>query len=192
MTESTWSAVEGMAAARASRVAVIGASGYGGLQTLRLLQGHPALSVTFLGGERSAGQRWSSVCSFLPLPDDPLVESADPDRIAEVADFAVLSLPNGLACRMAPELIASKPYLGPPVDVWALGALMYELVHNKIAFRGESMAQLHIRIRKAAHAPFAPETSSKAKKSISVSFGSSSPFTYQSTGLALGAEATAG
>ena len=27
-------------------------------------------SVTFLGGERSAGQRWSSVCSFLPLPDD--------------------------------------------------------------------------------------------------------------------------
>ena len=106
MTESSWSAVEGMAAAKASRVAVIGASGYGGLQTLRLLQGHPALSVTFLGGERSAGQRWSSVCSFLPLPDDPLVESADPDRIAEAADFAVLSLPNGLACRMAPELIA--------------------------------------------------------------------------------------
>ena len=34
------------------------------------------------------------------------MESADPDRIAEVADFAVLSLPNGLACRMAPELIA--------------------------------------------------------------------------------------
>ena len=106
MTGSTWSAVEGMATAKASRVAVIGASGYGGLQTIRLLQGHPALSVTFLGGERSAGQRWSSVCSFLPLPDDPLVQSADPDRIAEAADFAVLSLPNGLACRMAPELIA--------------------------------------------------------------------------------------
>ena len=62
--------------------------------------------MTFLGGERSAGQRWSAVCPFLPLPDDPLVESADPDRIAEVADFAVLSLPNGVAARLAPELIA--------------------------------------------------------------------------------------
>ena len=90
----------------ASRVAVIGASGYGGLQTLRLLLDHPSLSVTFLGGERSAGQRWSAVCPFLPLPDDPLVESADPDRIAEVADFAVLSLPNGVAARLAPDLIA--------------------------------------------------------------------------------------
>ena len=105
MAGSNWSAVEGMAAAKTSRVAVIGASGYGGLQTIRLLQGHPSFSVTFLGGERSAGQRWSSVCSFLPLPDDPRIESADPDRIAEAADFAVLSLPNGLACQMAPQLI---------------------------------------------------------------------------------------
>lgn len=69
----------------------------------------------------------------------------------------------GSPAYMAPELIANKPYFGPPVDCWALGALLYELVHNKIAFRGESMAQLHIRIRKAAHSPFAPETSSKAK-----------------------------
>ena len=105
MAGSKWSAVEGMAAANASRVAVIGASGYGGFQTIRLLQGHPSLSVSFLGGERSTGQRWSSVCSFLPLPDDPRIESADPDRIAEAADFAVLSLPNGLACQMAPQLI---------------------------------------------------------------------------------------
>ena len=69
----------------------------------------------------------------------------------------------GSPAYMAPELIANKPYLGPPVDCWALGTLMYELIHNKIAFRGESMGQLHNRIRKAAHAPFAPEISSKAK-----------------------------
>ena len=94
-----------MATVKGGRVAVIGASGYGGLQTIRLLQGHPGLSVSFLGGERSAGQRWSSVCSFLPLPDDPKVESADPDRIAACSDFAVLSLPNGLACQLAPQLL---------------------------------------------------------------------------------------
>ena len=94
-----------MAGGGQGRVAVIGASGYGGLQTIRLLQDHPSLTVTFLGGERSAGRRWSSICSFLPLPDDPVVQSADAERIAAAADYAVLSLPNGLACQLAPELL---------------------------------------------------------------------------------------
>lgn len=87
------------------RVAVVGASGYGGLQTLRILQRHPQFEVTFLGGERSAGKRWSELCSFLPLVDDPVVETPDPAKIAAAADFAVLSLPNGLASDMVPELL---------------------------------------------------------------------------------------
>lgn len=78
----------------AGRVAVIGASGYGGLQTLRLLQRHPNFAVTFLGGERSAGKRWSEICPFLPLLDDPFVEAPSAEAIAESADFAVLSLPT--------------------------------------------------------------------------------------------------
>ncbi|NCV91747.1 MAG: N-acetyl-gamma-glutamyl-phosphate reductase [Synechococcaceae bacterium WB7_3xG_012] len=87
------------------RVAVIGASGYGGLQTLRLLQGHPELTVSFLGGERSSGKRWSQLTPFLPLPGDPVVQNPEVDAIAEAADFAVLSLPNGLASRLAPALL---------------------------------------------------------------------------------------
>jgi N-acetyl-gamma-glutamyl-phosphate reductase len=88
------------------RVAVIGASGYGGLQTLRLLQGHPSLEVTFLGGERSSGRRWSELAPFLPLAGDPQVRSPEPDAIAAAADLAVLSLPNGLAARLVPALLA--------------------------------------------------------------------------------------
>ncbi|MEB3233985.1 MAG: N-acetyl-gamma-glutamyl-phosphate reductase [Cyanobacteriota bacterium] len=87
------------------RVAVIGASGYGGLQTLRLLQQHPQLRVTFLGGERSSGKRWSELNPFLPLPGDPVVQSPDPDAIAAAADLAVLSLPNGLAAQLVPPLL---------------------------------------------------------------------------------------
>ena len=87
------------------RVAVIGASGYGGLQTLRLLQGHPGLEVSFLGGERSSGKRWSELTPFLPLPGDPVVQTPDPEAIAAAADFAVLSLPNGLAAQMVPPLL---------------------------------------------------------------------------------------
>jgi N-acetyl-gamma-glutamyl-phosphate reductase len=89
----------------AHRVGVIGASGYGGLQTLRLLQDHPQLTVTFLGGERTAGKRWSELAPFLPLPGDPIVQVPDPDTIAAAADLVVLSLPNGLASSLVPELL---------------------------------------------------------------------------------------
>ena len=87
------------------RVAVIGASGYGGLQTLRLLHQHPALDISFLGGERSSGKRWSELVPFLPLAGDPVVQTPDPDAIAAAADFAVLSLPNGLAAQLVPPLL---------------------------------------------------------------------------------------
>jgi N-acetyl-gamma-glutamyl-phosphate reductase len=87
------------------RIAVIGASGYGGLQTLRLLQGHPHFRVTFLGGERSSGRRWAELVPFLPLEGDPIVRDPDPAAIAAEADIAVLSLPNGLAARLAPPLL---------------------------------------------------------------------------------------
>ena len=87
------------------RVAVIGASGYGGLQTLRLLLGHPQFEIAFLGGERSSGKRWSELVPFLPLPRDLVVSSPDPDAIAAAADLAVLSLPNGLASQLVPPLL---------------------------------------------------------------------------------------
>jgi N-acetyl-gamma-glutamyl-phosphate reductase len=87
------------------RVAVIGASGYGGLQTIRLLRDHPSLTVTMLCGERSAGQRWHTIAPFLDLEGDPTVQPPDPARIAEAADFAVLSLPNGIASGLVPQLL---------------------------------------------------------------------------------------
>ena len=42
----------------------------------------------------------------------------------------------GSAQYMAPELHASAGdgYLGPPVDMWALGAMLYEMLHGKPAF----------------------------------------------------------
>lgn len=89
----------------AQRLAVVGATGYGGLQTLRLLDRHRHWRVTYLGGERSSGKRWSELVPFLPLEGDPVVQSPDPDAIAAAADFALLSLPNGLASQLVPALL---------------------------------------------------------------------------------------
>ncbi|MEB3321394.1 MAG: N-acetyl-gamma-glutamyl-phosphate reductase, partial [Synechococcaceae cyanobacterium] len=55
--------------------------------------------------ERSRGRRWSELAPFLPLAPDRTVERPDPAAIAAAADLAVLSLPNGLAARLVPELL---------------------------------------------------------------------------------------
>ena len=78
----------------------------------------------------------------------------------------VCGSPAYMAPELAPEIAAGKPYLGPPVDVWALGCFLYELVHNKVAFRGDSIAALNSRIRKGDHTPFNPGTSSKIKHAV--------------------------
>lgn len=93
-----------------------------------------------------------------------------------VVDFGFAGMTDGPSGRlrtvcgspayMSPELLAGKPYLGPPVDVWALGCFFYELVHNKMAFRGESIAQLNMRIRKGNHTPFHPGTSNQVKHAV--------------------------
>ncbi len=105
MDSTAFSNTETSSHGSAKRVAIVGASGYGGLQTVRLLKNHPYFRITFLGGERSSGRRWNEVCPFLPLQNNPLIESAEPDKISREADFAILSLPNGMASQLVPELI---------------------------------------------------------------------------------------
>ena len=87
------------------RVAVIGASGYGGLQTVRLIHSHPHLRVTFLGGHGSVGSHWRELAPFLEAGPDLHVAQPDPDTIAAAADLVVLSLPNGRASTLAPALL---------------------------------------------------------------------------------------
>ncbi|WP_320674684.1 N-acetyl-gamma-glutamyl-phosphate reductase [Prochlorococcus sp. MIT 1341] len=90
------------------RVAVIGASGYGGLQTIRLLQDHPKFRVSFLGGKRSSGKSWNQFFPFLPLDEHLTIQDPNPQKIAEAADYAVLSLPNGESSQLVPKLLEHK------------------------------------------------------------------------------------
>ena len=144
------------------RVAVVGASGYGGMQTLRLLQDHPHFKVSYLGGERSAGKRWSDLTPFLPIGDDLVVQAPDVDAIAAVADAAVLSLPHGLASAMAPALVErgvrvvdlSADYRFPSLSQWAStysseaaqhprsdDAFCAEAVYGLVEWAGDALAK---------------------------------------------------
>ena len=87
-------------------VGIVGASGYGGVQLVRLLRDHPEVELVYLGGESSAGKSFSDLYPHLAHLVNLPIEPVDPEIIASRCEVVFLSLPNGLAYQMAPTLIA--------------------------------------------------------------------------------------
>jgi N-acetyl-gamma-glutamyl-phosphate reductase len=87
------------------RAGIVGASGYGGIQLVRLLLEHPNVEISYLGGDSTAGQSFSDIYPHVGHCLQQKVEAVDVDRIAEVCDVVFLTLPNGIACKLAPPLL---------------------------------------------------------------------------------------
>jgi N-acetyl-gamma-glutamyl-phosphate reductase len=87
-------------------VGVVGASGYGGVQLVRMLQDHPHTKITYLGGDSSAGKKFDSLYPHLGSFIDLTIQPIDLDLIADNCQVVFLSLPNNLAYDMAPKLLA--------------------------------------------------------------------------------------
>jgi N-acetyl-gamma-glutamyl-phosphate reductase len=86
-------------------VGIVGASGYGGVQLVRLLMDHPYLELAYLGGDSSVGQSFSDLYPYLGHQVQQEIEPIDLEAIASRCQVVFLSLPNGLACKMAPTLL---------------------------------------------------------------------------------------
>jgi N-acetyl-gamma-glutamyl-phosphate reductase len=86
-------------------VGIIGASGYGGVQLVKLLLEHPNVEIVYLGGKGSAGKPYGEIYPHLGHRIKLAVEEIDLDAIAARCQVVFLGLPNGLACEMAPTLI---------------------------------------------------------------------------------------
>jgi len=78
------------------KIGIVGVSGYGGSELLRLVAGHPAFELAYVGGESTAGQ--SLAQRFPALAGHPAgkltIESFAPERIAGI-DLLFASLPTG-------------------------------------------------------------------------------------------------
>lgn len=87
-------------------VGIVGASGYGGVQLVRLLLEHPRVRVTHLAGHSSAGRKFGDLYPHLGGFLDLTIQEIDPEAIARACRTVFLALPNGIACSLAPELLA--------------------------------------------------------------------------------------
>lgn len=95
-------------------VGIAGASGYGGGELLRLLMGHPKVSVRRLSAESNAGERLSSL--FPHLPDFGILEKTSDVSSWNDLDILFTALPAGMSSRIVSTLPTPHPVvidLGP-------------------------------------------------------------------------------
>src|SRR6202048_3521664 len=86
------------------RIGVVGVSGYGGGEILRLCAQHPAVQVVYAAGESSAGQRLGSRYPGLGgALSDLTIQGFDPRHLPDL-DLLFLSLPTGDSRNAAPLL----------------------------------------------------------------------------------------
>ena len=86
-------------------VAIVGASGYGGMQAVNLLKDNKNYKITYLGGYKSSGSKWNDNFPFIHINSDPLIEKISIENIADKAKIALLCLPNGLSSTLTRGLL---------------------------------------------------------------------------------------
>ncbi len=87
------------------RVAVVGATGYTGLELLRFLGGHPQVEVTCVTSRKEAGKPLKEIFPFLTYYRDLILIEPSVDEIAIRAEVAFLAVPHGAAAEMAASLL---------------------------------------------------------------------------------------
>jgi N-acetyl-gamma-glutamyl-phosphate reductase len=113
------------------RVAVIGASGYAGAEVVRLISGHPHVTLTLLTSRQYAGQSYDNVFPAFTGRIDLSCETFSSDDAIQMADIFFLALPHKASMRIAaPLLEAGKKVIDLSADFRFKNQAMYETYYQ--------------------------------------------------------------
>ncbi len=87
------------------KVAVVGATGYTGLELVRILSSHPVVEVSVVTSESYAGKAYSEVFPGMRGICDLELEPFDPASVAERAQLAFVCLPHGSSMDCSARLV---------------------------------------------------------------------------------------
>lgn len=87
------------------RVAIVGSTGYGGVELIRLLASHPQAEVTSVISSSSAGTPISAGFPHLTNIRTELLDDIDPQAIRAKADVIFTATPAGVAAKLVPGLL---------------------------------------------------------------------------------------
>lgn len=88
-------------------VAIVGSTGYGGVELIRLLASHPFAEVTSVISSSSAGTPIADGYPHLTGIREELLDDVNAETIKSKADVVFLATPAGVASKLTPELLAA-------------------------------------------------------------------------------------
>jgi serine/threonine protein kinase len=100
-------------------------------------------------------------------PENLILAGGEPEQI-KLVDFGIARTTDeaarltrtgvmiGTPAYMSPEQARGAANLGPAVDVWALGCVMYEMLSGRAPFAGQTPMAIRAKVLFDLHAPLAP------------------------------------
>lgn len=87
------------------RAAIVGSTGYGGVELIRLLQNHPDIEITSVISSSSAGEPIELGFPHLTGIVERKLDGVDPAEIAGKADVVFTATPSGVSAKLVPQLL---------------------------------------------------------------------------------------
>ncbi len=122
------------------KVAIVGVTGYSGLELLRLLQGHEGVEVVSIHASQSVGKQIGDLFAHLRGIYDFVIKDFDAEVIMSQADLVFFATPSGLSKSLAAPFIAAN---FPVIDLsgdFRLPAETYEKWYGQTAAKKEELA----------------------------------------------------
>lgn len=87
------------------KAAIIGGTGYGSIELVRLIHNHPILEVGTIISNSQAGTSFSDVYPHLTNIYEEPMETFDADRLCENNSIVFLATPSGVSKNLVPQLV---------------------------------------------------------------------------------------
>jgi len=87
------------------RVGIVGASGYGGAELIRLLSAHPHVKIAHLYSSSAEGEAIESVFPHVNQLGLPALSPIDAERMSRENDVVFLATPAGVSATLSPQLV---------------------------------------------------------------------------------------
>src|SRR5690625_2818787 len=87
------------------KVAIIGATGYGGVELVRFLNNHPSVSIHSIHATSLHGEPLANSYPHMETIIHDRLEAVDIDNIAREVDIVFTATPSGVSAKLAPALI---------------------------------------------------------------------------------------
>lgn len=91
------------------RASILGATGYGGGELVRLLLAHPEVEIVFVAGYSTVGQRYHEVYPQFAGVFEMEVAPVDVEKATRAADVAFSCLEHGVGTEVVGQLVGAAP-----------------------------------------------------------------------------------